>query len=45
VVPANDKNYRNWAVSRILIETLKEMDPQYPHPRLDGPRLLERLQA
>jgi PPK2 family polyphosphate:nucleotide phosphotransferase len=45
VVPANDKNYRNWAVSRILIETLKEMDPQYPHPRLDGPRLLKRLQA
>jgi len=45
VVPANDKNYRNWAVSRILIETLKEMDPQYPHPRLDVPRLLNRLQA
>jgi PPK2 family polyphosphate:nucleotide phosphotransferase len=45
VVPANDKNYRNWAVSRILIETLKEMDPQYPHPRLDVPRLLKRLQA
>ncbi len=45
VVPANDKNYRNWAVSRILIETLKEMDPQYPHRRLDAPRLLKRLQA
>ena len=45
VVPANDKNYRNWAVSRILIETLKEMDPQYPHPRLNVPKLLKRLQA
>jgi len=45
VVPANDKDYRNWAVSRILIETLKEMDPQYPHPRLDVPRLLKGLQA
>jgi PPK2 family polyphosphate:nucleotide phosphotransferase len=45
VVPANDKNYRNWAVSRILIETLKEMNPQYPHPRPDVTRLLKRLQA
>jgi PPK2 family polyphosphate:nucleotide phosphotransferase len=45
VVPANDKDYRNWAVSRILIETLKEMNPQYPHPKLDVPRLLKRLQA
>jgi len=45
VVPANDKNYRNWAVARILIETLEEMNPQYPHPRLDIPRLLKRLEA
>jgi len=30
VVPADRKWYRNWAVSRILIEALKEMDPQYP---------------
>ena len=44
VVPADDKDYRNWAVTRILIETLEEMDPQYPHPRLDVPRLLKRLQ-
>jgi PPK2 family polyphosphate:nucleotide phosphotransferase len=45
VIPANDKVYRNWAVSMILLETLREMDPQYPHPKLDIPRLLERLQA
>ncbi len=45
VVPANDKEYRNWAVSRILIETLKEMNPKYPHPKLAVPRLLKRLQA
>jgi PPK2 family polyphosphate:nucleotide phosphotransferase len=45
VVPANDKDYRNWAVSRILIETLEEMDPQYPHPKLDIPRLMKRLTA
>lgn len=45
VIPANDKAYRNWAVTRILIETLEEMNPQYPRPRLDVPRLLKRLQA
>lgn len=45
VIPANDKDYRNWAVANILIETLEEMDPQYPHPKLDVPRLLKRLRA
>jgi PPK2 family polyphosphate:nucleotide phosphotransferase len=37
VVPADHKWYRNWAVSRILIETLKDMDPQLPpeEPGLD----------
>jgi PPK2 family polyphosphate:nucleotide phosphotransferase len=45
VVPANDKDYRNWAVARILIETLEEMNPQYPRPKLDVPHLLKRLQA
>jgi PPK2 family polyphosphate:nucleotide phosphotransferase len=45
VVPANDKDYRNWAISRLLIEVLEEMNPQYPHPKLDIPRLLKRLRA
>jgi len=45
VVPANDKAYRDWAVSRILIETLQEMSPRYPHPRLNIPKLLKRLRA
>jgi PPK2 family polyphosphate:nucleotide phosphotransferase len=45
VIPANDKDYRNWAISRLLIEVLEEMNPQYPHPRLDIPRLVKRLQA
>ena len=30
VVPADRKWYRNWAVNRILVETLADMDPQYP---------------
>jgi PPK2 family polyphosphate:nucleotide phosphotransferase len=30
VVPADHKWYRNWAVSRILTETLSEMNPTYP---------------
>jgi PPK2 family polyphosphate:nucleotide phosphotransferase len=45
VVPANDKDYRNWAVARMLVETLEEMNPQYPQPKLDIPRLVKRLQA
>src|SRR5580704_2983010 len=32
VIPADHKWYRNWAVSRLLIETLSEMDPKYPDP-------------
>jgi len=45
VIPANDKVYRNWAVTMILLETLQEMSPQYPHPRLDIPGLMKRLKA
>jgi PPK2 family polyphosphate:nucleotide phosphotransferase len=43
VIPANDKDYRNWAVSKIVTEVLDEMDPQYPHPKLNIPRLKKRL--
>ena len=32
VIPADRKWYRNWAVSRILVETLEDMNPQYPAP-------------
>jgi PPK2 family polyphosphate:nucleotide phosphotransferase len=32
VIPADHKWYRNWVVSRLLIETLTEMDPKYPDP-------------
>jgi PPK2 family polyphosphate:nucleotide phosphotransferase len=45
VIPANDKDYRNWAVAQILVETFEEMDPQYPRPKLDVKRLEKRLKA
>ena len=45
VIPANNKDYRNWAVARIILETLEAMDPQYPKPKLDIPRLVKRLKA
>jgi polyphosphate kinase 2 (PPK2 family) len=45
VIPANDKDYRNWAATKILMETLNEMNPQYPQPKLDIPRLMRRLKA
>ena len=35
VVPADRKWYRNWAVGRILTETLEEMDPQFPPSTAD----------
>jgi PPK2 family polyphosphate:nucleotide phosphotransferase len=33
VVPADHKWYRNWAVSRVLVDTLEAMDPAYPEPK------------
>ena len=37
VIPADRKWYRNWAVTRIVQETLDAMDPQYPPAEdLDG---------
>jgi PPK2 family polyphosphate:nucleotide phosphotransferase len=38
VIPADRKWFRNWAVSRIVIEALEAMDPRYPAPAedLDG---------
>ena len=43
VVPADHKWYRNWAVGRLLLETLRELDPQYPRPDLDVEELERRL--
>ena len=35
VIPANHKWFRNLAVSRILVDTLDELDPRYPKPSVD----------
>ena len=43
VVPADRKWYRNWAVANLLAETLEKLDPRYPRPELDVPRLRARL--
>jgi PPK2 family polyphosphate:nucleotide phosphotransferase len=46
VVPADRKWYRNWAIQQLLLETLRELDPQYPERKdLDVPALKKRLRA
>jgi PPK2 family polyphosphate:nucleotide phosphotransferase len=43
VIPADRKWYRNWAISRLLLETLEELDPRYPPGDFDVARARERL--
>ncbi|MGH8974976.1 MAG: PPK2 family polyphosphate kinase, partial [Acidimicrobiia bacterium] len=43
VVPADRKWYRQWAVTRLLIETLTGMDPRYPEPDFDVEEQKARL--
>ena len=42
-VPADRKWYRNWAIGRLLLETLREIDPQFPRPDLDVESLTKAL--
>ncbi|GLZ32344.1 polyphosphate--nucleotide phosphotransferase [Lentzea sp. NBRC 105346] len=35
VVPANRKWYRNWAVGRLLLETMRDLDPKFPPADFD----------
>jgi PPK2 family polyphosphate:nucleotide phosphotransferase len=44
VVPADRKWYRNWAITRLLLETLAELDLSYPQPPLDLPALRAQLE-
>jgi PPK2 family polyphosphate:nucleotide phosphotransferase len=43
VVPADRKWYRNWAVGRLLLETLTELDPRLPTPSYDVAEQRDRL--
>ena len=45
VIPANAKWFRNWAIGRLLIETLQEMNPTYPAPVIDVETIKARLDA
>ncbi len=35
VVPSDRKWYRNWAVARLLLETLRDLAPRFPEPTYD----------
>ena len=43
VVPADRKWYRNWAVGRLLLETLTELDPRLPEASYDVSEQRDRL--
>lgn len=44
LLPADRKWYRDWALAHLLLETLEELDPQYPaRPDLDLAALRARL--
>jgi PPK2 family polyphosphate:nucleotide phosphotransferase len=45
VVPSDRKWYRNWAIGRMLLETLQEMDLSWPDPGYDVDEQRERLRT
>ena len=45
VIPSDRKWYRNWAVTTILLETLRELDPQWPAADFDVEKEKQRLAA
>jgi PPK2 family polyphosphate:nucleotide phosphotransferase len=45
VVPADRKWYRNWAVTKLLVEHLQAMDPQWPKADFDVEQERQRLAA
>ena len=45
VVPANRKWYRNYAITRLLVEALEGIDPQYPAGDFDAAVERERVLA
>jgi PPK2 family polyphosphate:nucleotide phosphotransferase len=45
LVPSDRKWYRNWAISKLLLEHLEALDPQYPKADFDVAESRERLLA
>jgi PPK2 family polyphosphate:nucleotide phosphotransferase len=45
VIPADRKWYRNWAIGRLMVESLEAMDPRYPDPPYDVEAMKARLLA
>ncbi|MFJ7069100.1 PPK2 family polyphosphate kinase [Streptomyces sp. NPDC101115] len=45
LVPADRKWYRNWAISRLLLEHLEELAPEYPKGNFDVAECRARLLA
>jgi PPK2 family polyphosphate:nucleotide phosphotransferase len=43
VVPADHKWYRNWAITKLLVEQLDEMGLRWPPPTFDVGEMRERL--
>jgi polyphosphate kinase 2 (PPK2 family) len=39
VIPADRKWYRNYAIARILVETLQALELQWPKPKVDPRKL------
>ena len=35
VIPSDQKWYRNLAIARVISQSLKELNPQYPEPETD----------
>jgi PPK2 family polyphosphate:nucleotide phosphotransferase len=35
IIPSDRKWYRNWAVARLLLETLRDLAPRFPEPTYD----------
>ncbi|MHA5050467.1 PPK2 family polyphosphate kinase [Streptomyces sp. SD15] len=45
LIPADRKWYRNWAITRLLLEHLEALDPQYPKADFDVEESRKRLLA
>jgi PPK2 family polyphosphate:nucleotide phosphotransferase len=45
VIPADNKWVRDWAVTHLLLDALRRMDPKYPAPKVDVKAMKARLKA